>query len=265
MGYSAKVILDSMAPCGKRLTTMEATYPRFVHSELLTHRMFSRNAASSRAIPVRKTIEQVKNDPAMPVWWGKAQKGMSADDEVSNVEDAKGEWLRARDTAVIHAERMLELNLHKQLVNRILEPFSWITTIITATEWRNFFQLRRHKDAQPELKYIADLIFEAMDKSKPVARKWHLPWIQPDEMNLDIEFLKKLSTARNARVSYLTHDGRKDHSKDIELYEHLLTGSGTGHWSPFEHVAQALDRPERSGNFIGWEQYRKTFANECPA
>lgn len=263
--YKAKIILDSVAPCGKRLTTVEATYPRFVHSELMTHRMFSRNSASSRAIPVKKMLEQIRTDPAMPVWWGKSQTGMSADSQIEDVEGAKKAWLQARDSAVVQAENLLALGLHKQLVNRVLEPFAWITVIITATEWNNFFQLRRHRDAQPEIHKIADMIYDVREASTPVVREWHLPWIQEDEQGLDIELLKKLSTARNARVSYLTHDGKRDHSKDLELFEHLLTGSGTGHWSPFEHVARALDKAERSGNFVGWEQYRKTFMNECPA
>lgn len=263
--YKASIVLDSVSPCGKRLTTVEATYPRFVHSELMTHRMFSRNAASSRAIPVKKMLEQVRIDPAMPVWWGKSQSGMQAESEIQDTEAARAAWLDARDSAVVQAEKLLALGLHKQLVNRVLEPFVWITVIISATEWNNFFQLRRHKDAQPEIKKIADLIYDARELSVPTEREWHLPWIQQDEIGLDIELLKKLSTARNARVSYLTHDGKRDHSKDIELYEHLLTGSGTGHWSPFEHVARALDKPVRSGNFVGWEQYRKTFINECPA
>jgi thymidylate synthase ThyX len=250
---------------------MEVTYPRLVHSEMMTHRLFSRNAASSRAIPIKKMIEKIKSDPVIPVWWGKAQPGMSADEEIEAKEEAQKIWLEARDQTIQSAEKLLALGLHKQIPNRILENFGWITLIISGTQpsegpgaWSNFFALRRHKDAQPEIHRAADLMFDAYSASKPVAREWHTPYIQPDEYeSLDLEVRKMVSTARVARVSYLTHDGKREIAKDLELFEQLKTGSGSGHWSPFEHIARALEMPLQSGNFIGWEQYRKQFKNEC--
>jgi thymidylate synthase ThyX len=244
---------------------MEVTYPRFIHAEFMTHRMFSRNAASSRAIPVKKMLERVELDPAMPVFWGKNQSGMQANGELEEPQKslAQFRWMEARDAALFHAQALLDLGLHKQLVNRILEPFSWITVIVTATEWSNFFALRRHPDAQPELHYVADLMFAAQEDSRPVAREWHMPYLQPDEDKLPLETQQGVSVARCARVSYLTHDGKREIAKDLELFDRLKNGSGTGHWSPFEHVAKAMNEPIRCGNFIGWSQFRKTFANEC--
>ncbi len=271
MPFSARVLLDSVSPAGVRLTTMEARYPRFIHSEVLTHRHFSRNSGSSRALPVRKMIDAVRTDPAMPVWWGRNQAGMQAREELD--EDARAfaqaEWQRALDDALAHAERLAaaDVNLHKQLVNRILEPFAWITVIITATEWANFFTQRTHEDAQPELKHIAGLMLAAYRASGPRALAlddWHTPLILADEEAvLPLEQRLKISVARSARVSYLSHEGSRDHAKDIELYERLVGGGANGHWSPFEHVATPLASPGAwSGNFRGWEQFRKRFAQE---
>jgi len=271
MPFSARVLLDSISPAGARLTTMEVRYPRFIHSEVMTHRVFSRNAASSRAVPIRKMIDAVRNEPAMPLWWGRNQSGMQANQEVDR--DARAlaetEWRRALEDALSHAERLssADINLHKQLVNRILEPFAWITVIITATEWTNFFTQRTHEDAQPELKHIATMMLEEYRASEPRALRageWHTPLILPDEeVSLTLEDRLKISVARSARVSYLSHEGTRDHAKDIELYERLLGGGANGHWSPFEHVATPLDSGDVwLGNFRGWEQYRKRFPQE---
>jgi thymidylate synthase ThyX len=270
MAFSARVLLDSRSPAGARLTTLEVRYPRFIHSEMMTHRVFSRNAASSRAIPIKKMIAAVREDPALPVYWGRNQTGMSAREEI--VPDVAGlareEWAAALADALRHAERLAakDIDLHKQLVNRLLEPFAWITVIVTATEWANFFTQRCHPDAQPEIKHIAEMMLAAYRASAPVPvafGRWHLPLIQDDERDLADELLCKLSVARCARVSYLTHDGKRDLDRDLELYERLLGGGANGHWSPFEHVATpALERTATSANFVGWEQYRKRFPQE---
>jgi thymidylate synthase ThyX len=273
MAFSARVLLDSRAPSGARLTTFEARYPRFIHSEMMTHRMFSRNAASSRAIPIKKMIAAVRDEPAMPIHWGRNQTGMSAREEIPAeiAEMAKAEWRHALEDALRHAERLAEkdIDLHKQLVNRLLEPFAWITVIITATDWANFFTQRAHEDAQPEIRHIAELMLAAYRASVPQAVElghWHMPLIQDDEHSLPEEERVKISVARCARVSYLTHDGKRDYAKDVELYDKLLDGGANGHWSPFEHVATpAVDGAVRSGNFAGWEQFRKRFPQEHAA
>lgn len=260
-----------MSPAGVRLTTWELIFPRFIHSEFMTHREFSRNAASSRAIPIEKTIERVLQDPAMPVHWGKNQKGMQALEELTGRDklEAQATWLYARDAAVRSARLMIDAGAHKQIVNRLLEPWTWMTVIASATNHANFFKLRAHKDAQPEFQKLAYLMKDAYEASRPqslVAFDWHLPLIQPDDLGQKATWdqLQKISVGRCARVSYLTHDGRRDHAEDIALHDRLLTA---GHWSPFEHVAQAMEHQSYNnpicGNFrAGFRQYRKTFQAE---
>lgn len=266
-GYKARILADSLGPFGNRLLTYELTYPRFVHSEFMTHRLFSRNAASSRAIPVQKMIDAVMHNPAMPVWWGKAQKGMQANEEVSDEMKliAMEEWLAARDSAVRHMDVLLNTcNLHKQIPNRIAEPWMWITVLCTSTHYGNWFNLRCDPDAQPEIQRIAEMMAELYYTCEPKELgmgEWHTPLILPDEADMPIEIKKKVSTGRCARVSYLTHDGVRDIAKDIQLHDQLIAA---GHMSPTEHVAmvQTNSLPYWSGNFYGFTQYRKTLAGE---
>lgn len=259
--YSAQIKLDSRAPCGERLTTFVLTYPRFIHPEFMTHRMFSRNTSSSRAIPYTKLRQQVLEHPAMPLVWGENQRGMVAGTNFSEekVQQAEQVWLAARDAAVASADLLGELNLHKQHVNRLLEPFLWVTVICSATTYDNFFHLRCAPDAQPEIRMLADLMYDAYTTSKPSpleSGNWHVPFIQDWEREeLDLVTLRQVSVARCARVSYLNFEGARDVSADVKLYERL---AASGHWSPFEHVAQAMDEPVPSGNFLGFRQLRHT-------
>lgn len=270
--YSTRILKDSLAPCGKRLTTWELTYPRFVHAELMTHRVFSRNSASSRAIPTERLMARVREDPALPVYWGKNQAGMQAatalDDETQR--QAQLVWLEARDQMLTAVEKLGALGLHKQLANRLIEPWMFITVLVTSTEWSNRYHLRNHKAAQPEIAWVAaDMLpkYEASVPTSLAAGEWHLPLVSDDEMMViaDETTAKKISTGRCARVSYLTHEGVRDFDKDIELHDRLCAGPATGdpgHWSPFEHVAMALATADRSGNFVGFRQYRKEFTAE---
>jgi len=258
MAYSARVLLDSISPAGVRLTTLEVVFPRFVLAEFNTHRTFSRNSASSRAVPTAKLIERVLAEPVVPLEWGRNKAGMSADDVLTQDEAAQAErvWLEARDAAVAHARRMLELKVHKQELNRVLEPFLWHTVIVTATEWENFFLLRCAANAQPEIRKAAHAMREAIDSSTPHAigiGEWHVPLVQPDEVALDVETRKRISAARCARVSYLTHDGKREVDKDLELYDRLKNDR---HLSPFEHVATPSDDAAFHANFRGWLQMR---------
>jgi thymidylate synthase ThyX len=264
-GYSVRILLDSLAPCGQRLTTWELRYPRFIHSELMTHRLFSRNSASSRAIPIDKLIAQVETDPALPVWWGKNQAGMQAPEELQGEarETAIRAWLGARDAAVQQARQLQALGLHKQLVNRVIEPWMFITVLVSATEFGNWYHLRRHRDAQPEIKWVADAMWEQQGRSSPTplaAGAWHTPLLGfPGDEQLGPEERLKVAVGRCARVSYLTHTGQRDIAADLALHDRL---AASGHWSPFEHVAAALTTPDWSGNFCGWSQYRKTCRGE---
>lgn len=259
-----KIILDSISIHGDRLTTFELTYPRFVHAEFMTHRDFSRNAASSRAIPIEKMIKKVEEDPAQIVWWGKNQSGMQAKEELRGAPAIEAEelWYRAQERAIESVRALQSLNLHKQISNRLLEPFMNITVICTATNWNNFFGLRCHPDAQPEIQRLAYHMLRDYYASTPKVmqeKEWHTPYLTDEENNLPIEDRLKVSVAKCARVSYLTHDGTRDYTKDLELFERLYS---SGHFSPFEHVATPTHKGYRSGNFSGWLQYRKVLGNE---
>lgn len=276
----AKVIADSITERGNRLTTFEVKCHRFVLAEFNTHRDFSRNSASSRAIPTSKIIDRVLNDPALPVWWGKNQAGMSANEELNlwDQQLAMDEWYSARDAAVFVAKRLQKLNVHKQLVNRILEPFMWHHMIISTTELTNFFAQRCHKDAQPEMRAAAMAMQKAYYTSKPTLlehEQWHLPytdlgdWLISDFIKIhrgeniqyNYDVMKKISAARCARVSYLSHEGKRDIGKDLELYNKLASAEPM-HASPFEHVATPAYHGEYCGNFQGWKQFRSFFPYE---
>jgi thymidylate synthase ThyX len=246
--------------------------------------MFSRNASSSRAIPVQKMIDAVMTNPAMPVFWGKNQSGMQAYEELDDVtqnqfrhvyEDgirkminlttkkaAEFDWLEARDNAVNSVKKLVELGLHKQLANRLLEPWMHITVLMSTTEMENFFSLRAHPDAQPEFQKLAYLMLDLYQQNVPTPIDeggWHIPFGDKMPEDSDLSEQLKIASARCARLSYLSFDGETSPSKDFEVHDKL---SGSGHWSPFEHCAKALGESVRSGNFIGWEQYRKTFPRE---
>lgn len=281
MGIEVKIIADSISAAGKRITTFQLKYQRFFHSELMTHRMLSRNASSSRAIPVAKIISQVWNDPAMPVHWGQNKAGMQAGSELTGVKRklAESVWVCAGRIACVAAWGMMKLGMHKQVSNRILEPWQYISVVVTATEWDNFFALRNHKDAQPEFRALASAMQYEMDTSLPVviqAGDWHLPYISPNEIFDGKTFghydlLLKASAARCARVSYNKHDGTKpSFDDDLELYNQLMTrpytdkrGNTYGdndpiHASPVEHQAKSIEfKDVHSGNFVGWIQLRK--------
>lgn len=300
MGFEAKVLADSVSPAAHRLTTIEATFPRFILAEFNTHRVFSRNSASSRAIPVAKQLRRVLDDPYVPIEFGSNKPGMQAGSPLTGAarDAAEAEWLRARDDAVRHvlgliaspesvagAEDLHErlaavepslkdppaewLNVHKQVANRLLEPFMWHTVIVSATTWENFFNLRCHPDAQPEIRLIATKMRDAIERSVPTRlgpSEWHLPLVGDGEREeaSSSEELAKISIGRCARVSYLTHAGTRDLSADVALYDRLLE---SGHMSPMEHVARPmspaeLERGEWSGNFQGWIAHRKLIPGE---
>lgn len=241
-----------------RLITFELTYPRIIHGEMMTHRVFSRNSASSRAIPVEKMIKMTEDNPYIPTYWGKNKSGMQAVEEISEEArvEAKEEWLHARDLAVASAHTLLGLGVHKEITNRLLEPFMWHTIILTGDMWNNFFELRDHEAAHPEIQKLARMMKEAINNSTPKYRIWHVPFVDEEiydeHPNQD---LLKIATARCARVSYLNHDNEIDIDKDIRLHDML---GQYGHMSPFEHIAYPSFL-KTLGNFNSWSQYRHAF------
>jgi hypothetical protein len=314
MTISAKKILHSISTEQIELKTALARYPRFIHAEELTHRVLSstpdmiveindglmydrnlsRNASSSRAIPVQRLIDDILRDTAMPIHWGKNQKGMQADIELSdymphpfaNDNQRAGSllspqqmWFEARDHAIAFARAYDQAGYHKQVVNRLLEPFAHINVLITATDWDNFFELRDHKDAQPEIQALAVAIKEAFAGSEPQLLQpgqWHLPFVTEHEQEwLELETQKKISVARCARTSYLTHEGKTPLvHKDLQLFNDLV-GARPLHASPAEHQAtpdfrvnghvgpygewrtDRWQQPHLHGNLRGWNQNRK--------
>lgn len=264
---SAKVIADSISPSGKRLTTMEVRLHTFVHRAFNTHRAFSRNSASNRAIPVRKTLARLADEPVLPLVWPSEKKGMQGGPPLPTGDEAKAReaWLSARDDAVNAAEKLLALGVHKEIANRLLEPFQYVTVIVSATDWDDFFAQRIGSyDAQPlaqaEIRVLAEQMWKAHSRSTPEHLKvgqFHLPYVDEWEMKtMPTDRAIGVSAARCARVSYLTHDGKRDVEADMNLFQRLISADPP-HWSPLEHVATpAMDHENPKGNFTGWHQYR---------
>lgn len=271
--YDAKILDDSINRLGTRLTTFEITIPRIVLAELNTHRMLSRNSASSRAIPVEKRIRMVRETPYVPEFAAN-KAGMQPGDALDDVSQqcAREAWLEARDHACRIAEELAGQGAHKQWANRLLEPFCWHTVIISATTWANFFGQRCHPDAQREIRIVAEMMRSRLEFAEPRFVEdggWHLPLVRNvDEADLiregygERDGLARISAGRCARVSYLTHDGRRDPSEDIGLYSKLVDSH---HMSPLEHPARAdTTYTGDTGNFgLGWVHLRKTVPGEA--
>ena len=284
---SATVIQDS-AYLGSRLITLELEYPRFIHAEFMTHRQFSRNAASSRAIPIATMNANISSNPAQPVHWGQNKPGMQADEQITNTQDAIDIWEGACNYAVVCSNDMAKLGVHKQVANRLTEPFQHMKVVVTATEWANFFELRCHKDAQPEIQELAHIMRDAIEESRPMSIRpgdWHLPYVHRefvehkitysvDDVMLTLDEARKISASCCAQVSY--RKTNTDLAKAIEIYDKLIT-MVPKHASPIEHQGTPMqyafadytniwepgithcDRRGRlwSGNFSGFIQWRQ--------
>ena len=259
---TAEVIADSCVDGGRRITTMVLRFPRFLLPQFNTHRAFSRNTASSRAIPTEKLIARVRDYPVLPTYIGKNQPGMSASETIAEMSQLRA-IAALRELAEITSQYVTELSrlgAHKQTANRYLEPFLMTTVIVTATEWDNFFALRLHHSTQPEMQDLAKVMKSALDASTPKEKGqsyntdcWHLPFGDRMKTTDGMEMLY-IAAARCARVSYETHGGDTDEAKDLELAKRLRED---GHWSPFEHIAYPA-RPGGvvSGNLKGWDSLR---------
>ena len=268
MSIEAKIIADSISPGGVRLTTMQVKYQRFIIPEMNTHRVFSRSYSSSRAIPAAKLIEQVRNDPAMPIRFGKNKPGMQAAEDLSgeDLREAQELWIKAANIAADLCEEMAEKGVHKQICNRIVEPYLWVHGVISSTEWDNFYNLRCHPDAQPEFQFLAVTMREVQNASTPKlleVGEWHLPYLSEDEkLKLDPLIARMCSSARCARVSYLRHDGETPSIDDDVALFNRLAGSDPKHLSPLEHVATPqADSYFWGGNFRGWQQFRSDISD----
>jgi thymidylate synthase ThyX len=298
---TARILADSVAPNGQRMTTMEIEYPRFILAELNTHRMLSKNSASSRAIPVKAMHEHMRLNPARPVHWGKNQPGMQAKEELTdnNLADVQFMWQRAQQDAMHWAHQMSErAGLHKQVANRITEPWMTMKTVISGTEWRNFFWLRAHADAQPEIHELATKMWDAYNSSTPQLLQpgeWHVPYVTtqrgPDSTLHYIDSNDTYITAKEARVISASCCAQVSYRKNDDSYEKAekifrqLIESQPCHASPVEHQATPMNlssmrrsEPETwepgvthhsanddlwSGNLRGWIQHRKLIPGEA--
>lgn len=276
MSFSTKIVADSKNEFGNRLTTFVITFPRMILAEFNTHRMLSKNSASSRAIPFSKMVEAVETNPFMPLKWMKDHKGMQGV-EYFDPEFATGledYWFEARDEAVKNAKILSGHGVTKQIVNRLLEPFMWHTVIVTGTEWSNFFGLRCHEAAEIHMQKIAYMMLEEYNKSTPKLLKpgeWHIPFedqidnqqldkllpeVQPASLGWYWEFLDslkvKISTVMAARTSYTVvgNDQKPlSYSRMIEIYDEMKNAQPK-HMSPFEHCAQAMSKFEMENNYV---------------
>ena len=273
MACEVRLIEDSLNPYNKiRITTLQLRYWRGIHAEFLTHRVFSRNASSSRAIPVSTFLKQVWYDPATPVHWGANQPGMKARTELTGFKKWFAQFMWKTSGKMVCCLVWLTNKVsspHKQVFNRLLEPWQYISVIVTSTEWDNFFELRNHPDAQPEIQELAREMKYAIDNSKPTERYTHVPYITGSDyialgQDASTGRLMQISTARCARVSYFTHDKQiPEIEKDLKLFNDLV-GSVPIHASPTEHQAEALDSEEFNKNFRGWSQFRNIVETNMP-
>jgi thymidylate synthase ThyX len=279
MAWEVRVECDSISPSGVRLTSVVATYPLIIHNELLTHRAFSRSSASNRAIPTNKLIEMVRADPFIPAHFAVNIPGMRAGEVMigEHMKAARDEWLDGLLHACMTSYRLAKRGVHKQWANRPMMPYQWITTIITSVEWDNFFKLRCHPDAQPEIRKLAEMIRDARQASQPKLLDygyWHMPFIDIERdgftpvdgvphmatigKDTTIYDLRRIASARCARVSYLSHDGKHSPEADMSLFQ-KLTEADPRHLGPLEHVAACDPFATRSTakNFeVEWAQFR---------
>ncbi len=283
MPISSKIIADSLSKTGVRITTLQITLPKVILAEFLTHRMFSRNFSSSRAIPTNKVVDLESFEP---IYWGKNQAGMQAKvEEVDNVNYTSEIWQYIINQSKDASDKLAKSGLHKQWANRPNDWHVMATGVVTSTEWDNFFELRNHTDAQPEIDKLARAMKLCMDVSEPLLLtygEWHLPYVTYEETQMyEPELLCMISSARTCRVSYLKQDGSVPSIEDdLKLFKRLAAARPM-HLSPLEHQATPMqysankpdigwqpgethvDRYGRkwSGNFRGWVQHRQLWQN----
>jgi hypothetical protein len=269
----AKIVLASRpAPVGTMtalpLITMHLHYPDIIHGEVMTHRVFSRNARSMRAVPVATMVKEVRENPFVPWHWGKNQKGMQASEECNELIDLAGtmfrdigdpltreaSWQLAAKAAADFTEAFAASGYHKQIANRIIAPYTWKHTLITSTSWANFFHLRDHDAAEPHFHDLAALVREAIAGAEYQLLDyddWHLPYVTEEDWHKIWDYVGrdtvgdgratqvalKLSTARAARISYRPFDGDGSIESEIRRHDDLVASSPL-HASPTEHQAK---------------------------
>ncbi|PZU95486.1 MAG: thymidylate synthase [Chelatococcus sp.] len=278
MQPTATIIEDSISPDGIRLTTIQLRYWRPIHSEFMTHRVFGRNARSSRAVPVMALLREPIVEP---LHYGMNRPGMQAVEKMTGLRlfAARMIWRGMARMTRLGVRGLVALGGHKQWANRPLEWFGCIDVLATATDFANFYGLRLDGGAQPEMRALAEAMKAAMDQSRPkvlLPGQWHLPYVTSEERaTLSLADQRKLSTARCARLTYKPFDGAGDIASETARHDRLVV-SRPVHASPAEHQAtpdiaivdqpgsdRVWEKPQLHGNLRGWCQYRKMLPNEA--
>jgi thymidylate synthase ThyX len=274
MAIKAQIIKDSIATNGRRVTTFLLYYPRFIHAEVMTHRAFSRNSSSSRAIPFEQQVEAIKREIAAPIEYRANKSGMQAGGPLSERAQSACQflWKEAALKAIQFATDLHLFGVHKQYASRLLEPFMHISVVITATDFANFFALRYHEMAQPEILELARVMWEEYSASVPILKRpgeWHLPFVSEADYEASKHDQEKLSTlirrsvACCARTSYKNHDKSDSTDDQNDALYRRLVGQSPMHASPAEHQAFAsVTKDDKSANFTGWIQYRQTLPGQ---
>jgi hypothetical protein len=290
MTITATIIADSISPSGKRITTFELEYPRFIHGEVMTHRVLSRNSSSSRAVPIPKAVDHVRNNPVYPIEYGANQAGMTSGTMLSSAKQAiaKAIWGSAMYAATSAALLLHKAGLHKQWTGRLIEPFQLHKIVMTSTELDNFFYLRDHSDAQPEIQDLAQKMIEAIRFSTPMQLfpgEYHVPYVDvkrdsndklcyySNDQEISLEDALKISASCCGQVSYRVLNQSMD--KALDIYKRLVESKPV-HASPFEHQATPMADDHNlstpgitgyngneysSGNFNKWIQHRQLIPN----
>lgn len=265
---TAKIVQDSINHQGVRITTFELEFPRWILAEFNTHRQLSRNSASSRAIPIQANMDNIMSNPAEPAHWGKNEPGMVANAEVDDElkVEARIVWLQARDFCRNFASQLSRIGIHKQIANRLIENFTYQKVVVTSTEWDNFFWLRNHKDAQPEIKDLAEKMLEVYNQSEPTKLKtgeWHVPYVKrawvndklyymdSNDESIPLQDALKISASCCAQVSYRKSDDSTEKANKVFDMLNLYDDSDETrkHASPVEHQATPINRLEYSMNY----------------
>ncbi len=263
------ILAHSAGEAGPDLVTLYVRFPRIILAEFNTHRVMSRNFRSSRAVPIHKLAEEVRNSPYVPKVFTSNRPGMQGGEPLTgrDADRARHWWLASATRAAHYAEQVCAEGAHKQHANRILEPYLYVDGVVTANQWDNFFNLRCHEDAQPDFQILAKMIESAISNSTPTvlpaSGAWHLPYVTSEDRHelrnagFDAMDFVRLSAVRCARVSYKPFDGVTAGRKELAMLSKLDPPGGLLHASPFEHQARACFNSDRWANFPGWEQYRR--------
>jgi thymidylate synthase ThyX len=275
MAHDVLILADSLNQgTGDRLTTfLLPRFPRCLLAELNTHRVLSRNAESSRAIPIAKRIQKIQADPYIPTFTANQRGMVGREMDPAAAAQAQAHWLSAMAAAIAHAEQLSAIDTHKDMGNRLLEPFARVPVLVSGTNWENFFDLRTAENVNPDFREVAIAMVELYQQRQPQPvppggvhipfdPHWHIDLetgqLTPQNLHLPIKERLMVSAARCARLSYSQFDGTSDIAKDLELGHKLMVDR---HWSPFEHQAIATPRYSKltTANLNGWVSQRTIY------